>query len=107
MATTLNNPPPDRPLNSELFSGEAWAAIARNLELSGREREIVQGVFDDKTEFAIAVDLGISPHTIHTHFERLHRKLHARDRTQILLHIVREFLTLTAVQVSAEELSAK
>lgn len=79
-----------------MFSEEAWAAIARRLRLSRRELQIVQGAFDDETERAIAGGLGISPHTVHTHAERLHRKLAVADRAQLLLRVMREFLTLTA-----------
>lgn len=40
-------------------------------------------------------DLGIAPRTVHTHIERLHRKLEAIDRLQLVLSVVREFLRLT------------
>jgi hypothetical protein len=53
-------------------------------------------VFDDDTDFSIAASLGISPHTVHTHFERLHRKLEVANRSQLILRIVSEFLVLTA-----------
>lgn len=88
--------PAARSLGSTLFSEAAWMAIARSLRLSRRELQIVQGVFDDEKEVGIAARLGISPHTVHTHFERLHRKLAVSDRAQILIRVMREFLTLTA-----------
>ena len=75
-------------VGSAMFSPEAWALIARSLGLSGRELQIVRGAFDDKTEVEIAADLQISPSTIHTHVERLHRKLTITDRTQLLLRIM-------------------
>ena len=78
-----------------VLSEEAWADIGRTLALSSREMEIVRAVFDDKTEAAIASDLGISPHTVHTHVDRLHRKLGVTDRTQLILRIVSESLRLT------------
>src|ERR1017187_688409 len=64
-----------RTSGSGIFSGQAWTEIARSLKLSRRELQIVRSVFDDCTELAIATDLGISPHTVHTHVERLHYKL--------------------------------
>lgn len=82
-------------LGSALLSDQAWEEITRSLRLSGRELDIVQGVFDDKTELAIADDLGISPYTVHTHFDRLHRKLDVHDRAQMLLRVVQEYLRLT------------
>jgi DNA-binding CsgD family transcriptional regulator len=56
----------------------------RSLKLSGRELQIVRGVFDDYTELAIAKNLNISPHTIHTHCERLYHKLAVTDRVKLV-----------------------
>lgn len=60
-----------------------------------RELQIVRGLFDDTTEEAVAAELGISTHTVHTHLERLRHKLAVTTRTQIVLRIIEEFLTLT------------
>jgi DNA-binding CsgD family transcriptional regulator len=77
---------------SALFSEQTWNGIVERLRLSHREGEIVRRVFDDETEFAIAAELGISPHTVHTHFERLHHKLGVTDRVQLVLSIMQEGL---------------
>jgi DNA-binding CsgD family transcriptional regulator len=74
----------------------AWDGVARSLRLSGRELEVARGVFDDRTEFAMADDLGIALRTVHTHIERLYRKLAVRDRVQLVLRITNVFLKLTA-----------
>lgn len=79
-----------------IFSEQVWSRIARALNLSGRELQIVHGVFDDKTDLAIAGTIGISPHTVHTHFSRLHRKLGLATRCQIMVHIMREFIALAS-----------
>ena len=63
-----------------MLSKQAWAQISRSLALSARERQILRGIFDDRTEFAIAANLGISPHTVHSHIERLYHKLAVTDR---------------------------
>ena len=81
---------------SAIFSEPTWSEIARALKLSGRELQIVCGVFDDQTELAIAGGLGISPHTVHTHFRRLHHKLGVATRTQMSLRVMKEFMALTA-----------
>jgi DNA-binding CsgD family transcriptional regulator len=78
-----------------MFSEQAWLEIARSLTLSPRELQIVRGVFDDRTEFALAADLGISPHTVHTHIERLHQKLSGTDRVELVVLIMQEFISLT------------
>ncbi len=81
-----------RPVGSTMFSEQAWAEIACRLKLSGRELQIVRGIFDDETDFCIAQRLGISLHTVHTHVERLHRKLAIMNRPQLLLLVVQEFM---------------
>jgi DNA-binding NarL/FixJ family response regulator len=83
------------PLGAAMFSERAWQEIARSLKLSSRELQIVRKVFDDHTEFAIADDLSVSPHTVHTHCERLYRKLAVTDRVKLVLRITDEFLALT------------
>jgi len=60
----------------------------------------VRGVFEDSTDIAIALSLGISRHTVHTHFGRLHQKLGVTDRAQLILRVLREFLILTALSDS-------
>lgn len=62
----------------------------------GWQLQIVRATFDDETEFCIAAELGISAHNVHTHVERLHRKLVVKDRGRLILRVVDEFLSLTA-----------
>jgi DNA-binding CsgD family transcriptional regulator len=81
---------------AKVFKERAWAAIVRSLNLSNREQQLVRGVFEDRTDHSIASALGISRHTVHTHFERLHAKLQVTNRAQLILHVLDEFLTLTA-----------
>ena len=85
---------------SAVFSHEAWRELARSLQLSRRELQIVQRVFDDRTEQKMANELGISPNTVHTHMERLRRKLVVSDRGELLLRILCEFLRLTTTPES-------
>jgi DNA-binding NarL/FixJ family response regulator len=84
------------PLGAVMLSEQAWQEIARSLKLSGQELQIVRGVFDDCTEFAIADNLNVSPHTVHTHCERLYHKLAVTDRVKLVLRVMDEFLALTA-----------
>lgn len=82
------------PPGSGVFADCAWDGIAEGLGLSGRELELVRGVFDDRTDFAIAKGLGISPHTVHTHFQRLYVKLGVTNRVQLVLRVTNEFFAL-------------
>jgi DNA-binding CsgD family transcriptional regulator len=80
---------------SSIFSEEAWEKIGRSLGFTVREGQIVRAVFDDHKEFAIAAELGISTHTVHTYVDRLHQKLGVPDRVALVLRVVNEFLKLT------------
>ena len=50
--------------------------------LSTRESEILQYVAHGNTTKEVARKLGISPHTVKTHLERIFEKLGANDRAQ-------------------------
>ena len=89
------------PLGSRIFPDQAWNQIAFSLDLSGRQLEIVRYIFDDLTEFAIALNLNISLNTVHTHIRRLHRKLQVGTRVQLVLRVTQEFIKLTGSHRSA------
>jgi DNA-binding NarL/FixJ family response regulator len=57
--------------------------------LSKREREILQKVADGATTKQVASELGISPHTVKTHLERIFEKLGANDRAQAVAIAIR------------------
>jgi DNA-binding NarL/FixJ family response regulator len=62
---------------------------AKTTPLSKREREILQKVADGATTRQVANDLGISPHTVKTHLERIFEKLGANDRAQAVAIAIR------------------
>jgi DNA-binding CsgD family transcriptional regulator len=78
-----------------MFSELAWGQIARSLKLSGQELQVVRGIFDDHIEAAIADNLKVSPHTVHTHCERLYRKLGVTGRVRLALRVMDEYIALT------------
>ncbi len=57
--------------------------------LSKRERQILQMVANGSTTKEVARDLGISPHTVKTHLERIFEKLGANDRAQAVAIAIR------------------
>jgi two-component system NarL family response regulator len=59
------------------FQGEG---INEQYILSHRETEIVKEIEIGLSYKDIAVKLGISPHTVHTHIKNIYEKLHAKDR---------------------------
>lgn len=60
--------------------------------LSKREKEILQKVAYGATTKEVARDLGISPHTVKTHLERIFEKLGANDRAQAVAIAIRSGL---------------
>ena len=58
--------------------------------LSKRETEILQKVAYGATTKAVADELGISPHTVKTHLERIFEKLGANDRAQAVAIAIRK-----------------
>jgi len=72
----------------EVRMGEPEGA-PRATPLSKREREILQKVADGATTRQVATELGISPHTVKTHLERIFEKLSANDRAQAVAIAIR------------------
>ncbi|HSQ28855.1 MAG TPA: helix-turn-helix transcriptional regulator, partial [Gemmatimonadaceae bacterium] len=70
-----------------LSTGE-WQVIDSELGLTTREREIVELVLADLKESAMGAELGISPHTVHTHLERVYRKVGVRGRVQLVVRVL-------------------
>ena len=79
-----------------LLTAAQWRSVAEALRLSGREFQIVQGIFDDMKELAIALELGISSHTVHTYVERIYRKIGIRSRCELLVQIFAAYIRSSA-----------
>lgn len=63
--------------------------LADRLKLSPRETEIARAVVEGKGEHGISLQLGISSHTVHTHLERLYRKLRVNSRAELVVGLAR------------------
>jgi len=77
---------------AEFLPHDAWLAICRGLHLSEREAQVVSLILRDESEGGIATQLGISVHTVHTHLERLYRKLDVTSRCQVVIRIFRAYV---------------
>ena len=77
-----------------LFDQDVWFHLARRLSLSERELQVVQAIFDDQHENVIAHTLEISPHTVHTHLERLYHKLGVASRVELVVRLAECHLQL-------------
>ena len=80
---------------ASLLTDHAWHEIARTLDITKRELQIVQSVFDNQHEADIAKRFKLSPHTVHMHMNRLFKKLTVKSRTELVLRIVEQMVTLT------------
>jgi DNA-binding CsgD family transcriptional regulator len=72
-----------------LLDDYAWTAIRNALRLSVRELQIVTSLIEDRieTDEGIGRALGISPHTVHTHLERLYKKIGVANRVGLVLRM--------------------
>lgn len=67
---------------------------ANDLELTAREREVLQLIADGHTTQALAESLGISPHTATRHRANLMQKLDAHNQVELLRNASRKGLIL-------------
>jgi len=75
------------------FTRKDWQGIAEELNLTNREVDVVRAIFDGGSETSIAHQFELSPHTIHTHFDRLYKKLMVRSRTALVLRVFLAYLS--------------
>lgn len=90
--------PRPKPRGAALLSDHAWQEIATALDITKRELQIVQAVFDNQHEADIAKRFKLSPHTVHMHMNRLFKKLNITSRTELVLRIVEQMITLTLAE---------
>ena len=81
-----------------LLDEHSWINIRSSLRLSARELQIVTSLIEDRieTEEEIGRALGISPHTVHTHLERLYKKVGVASRSHLIVRVFAEYVQLHA-----------
>lgn len=72
---------------SSIFSKREWDELGCDLKLSPRALQLVRGIFDDQTEVAIAYDLSISVHTVHSYLIRIYQRFGVCSREQLLVYV--------------------
>lgn len=85
-----SNASEENPHPGDFPSEACWKRIVQRSRLSERESSICRGLLRDQKELAIAMDLGISTHTVHTHIERLYRKLRVNSRIALVVRLLAE-----------------
>ncbi len=73
-----------RSVLSELRQDEAAPAIPENQRLTQREITIMRLLEDGHPYKEIAAELGVSPHTVHTHIKNIYQKLQAHSRADAI-----------------------
>lgn len=96
----MSTGPEKHPTGSGVMDCIAWHEVATALKLSPRELEIIRGVFDNLTDAAMAPSLGMSAHTVHSHMNRIFRKLNISTRAQLILVVMEEMLARTRADAS-------
>ena len=78
---------------SERLGRAQWGELGETLGLSRRQIEIVRCVFDGLSEPGIGELLGVSPSRVHTHLDRLYKKLHVHGRCELVVAIFIEYMS--------------
>lgn len=73
---------------------DEWRSLTASLRLSQRESDIAALLLLNKTEATMAVLLGISVHTVHSHLERLFRKLRVRSRCGVVARLFEAYVAV-------------
>ena len=81
---------------SAFLSAADWAAIGTSLRLSARELQIVACIVEElaETQDDVGRHLGMSPHTVHTHLERLYKKLGVASRSHLIVRVFAAYVHL-------------
>ena len=90
-------------LGTQVVLPHEWAHIARHLELTPREHQVLRFTFEGLTRDAIAQELDVSTRTVRQHLENLHLKLKVKDRIELVLTVVLARDELRERNVSALE----
>lgn len=80
------------------FSTTEWDALRHAAALSSRQSEISLLILANLSEAQIAASLEVSSHTVHSHLERLYRKMKVRSRSELLVELFRTYVRLNGEQ---------
>jgi len=72
----------------EVLSPNTWSTVARQLKLSGREEQIARLILLDERVSVIALELGLSRHTMHSYLGRVYRKLGVNSSCQLAVTVL-------------------
>ncbi len=71
---------------------DRFSTLSGDYNLTEREREILNCLVNGATKKEIAVELGVSVHTVTTHLRRVYEKLHVTKNAAAVAKALRERL---------------
>lgn len=75
------------------LSDAQWQRIADALRLTSRERDVVAALLRGGQDKEIAHTLNLSSHTVHSHLDRIYRKVGVTTRCELILRVFAEHTT--------------
>ncbi|MGA3065576.1 MAG: helix-turn-helix transcriptional regulator [Tepidisphaeraceae bacterium] len=92
--TTMNRRPKETvsrtKADSHLIPCE-WKGLVRALDMSGRQAEIIELILQGKKDKQIAMEMGLSKHTVRTYLNRIFARMEVTDRLGLVLRVFAEY----------------
>ena len=76
----------------DLFNRNFGSPVENDYRLTDRENEVLKLMAEGLIKKEIAAELGVSPHTVHTHLRNIYEKLHVHTRSEAVSKAIREGL---------------
>ena len=76
---------------AQLYTGREWAELTGRLGMSARQGQIARHVLEGLQDKQIALQLGISVHTVRTYLDRMFAKLSVQNRNELIMSMFRQF----------------
>jgi DNA-binding CsgD family transcriptional regulator len=95
--------PTEEPFLSTSEQAELWCFF----KLSPREAEIVRLMLLNYSELQVSRQLKISTHTVHSHMERIYRKMHVHGRCELVVTLFKVYVSLRGARSRNKKLQGR
>ncbi len=85
------------PSGEPIFTECQWELLEERMVLPPRQRQVIRHLFDGMSDKQIAGALGVSLPTVRSHLGRIYARFDVQDRTELVLHVVREFIAMDGI----------
>lgn len=75
-----------------IFTDQQWESLEARLSLPPRQCQVIRHLFHGHSDKQIAEAIGVALPTVRSHLRRVYTRFNVQDRTELVLHIVREFI---------------